>query len=63
MSLMPDAAANATPHLASFVAIDFETADPGADSACAVGLVKVVDNRIVDQRKYLLGWRQDVDRP
>lgn len=40
--------------LASFVAIDFETADPGPDSACAVGLVKVVDNRIVDQAKFLI---------
>jgi DNA polymerase-3 subunit epsilon len=54
VSLTPNAAAVATPHLASFVAIDFETADPGADSACAVGLVKVVDNRIVDQRKWLI---------
>lgn len=42
------------PPQASFVAIDFETADPGPDSACAVGLVKVVDNRIVDQAKYLI---------
>ena len=39
---------------ASFVAIDFETADPGPDSACAVGLVKVVENRIVDQAKFLI---------
>lgn len=39
---------------ASFVAIDFETADPGPDSACAVGLVKVVENRIVDQVKLLI---------
>ena len=42
------------PGRASFVAIDFETADPGSDSACAVGLVKVVDNRIVDQMKRLI---------
>lgn len=42
------------PGKASFVAIDFETADPGPDSACAVGLVKVVDNGIVDQAKYLI---------
>lgn len=31
---------------ATFVAIDFETADHGADSACAVGLVRVEDGRI-----------------
>ena len=30
------------------VAIDFETADYGADSACAVGLAKVEDGKIVD---------------
>jgi DNA polymerase III subunit epsilon len=30
-----------------FVAIDFETADFGADSACAVGLVRVEAGRIV----------------
>ncbi len=32
--------------LASFVAIDFETADTGRDSACAVALVRVDDGRI-----------------
>lgn len=42
------------PLSASFVAIDFETADPGPDSACAVGLVKVVENRIVDRTKLLI---------
>lgn len=30
----------------SFVAIDFETADRGADSACSVGLVRVEDGTI-----------------
>ena len=54
MSLSPAVADIPIPAKASFVAIDFETADPGADSACAVGLVKVVDNRIVDQAKWLI---------
>lgn len=54
MSLPTSTAAVATPRKVSFVAIDFETADPGADSACAVGLVKVVDSRIVDQAKWLI---------
>ena len=32
--------------LPTFVAIDFETANPSRDSACAVGLVRVEDGRI-----------------
>lgn len=31
-----------------YTAIDFETADNGKDSACAVGLVKIQDSRITD---------------
>jgi len=31
----------------TFVALDFETADPGRDSACAVGIVRVENRRIV----------------
>ena len=38
----------------SCVAIDFETADAQRDSACAVGLVKVRDGRIVDTRYGLI---------
>jgi DNA polymerase III subunit epsilon len=38
---------------ASFVAIDFETADEGADSACAIGLVWV-ENGAVVRREYRL---------
>ena len=38
----------------SFVAIDFETADYGRDSACAVGLVRVERGRIVLRESYLL---------
>jgi len=37
-----------------FVALDFETADYGPDSACAVGLVEVVGKRIVKRQKYLI---------
>lgn len=37
-----------------FVAIDFETADQGADSACAVGLVKVEGGRIVRSESHLI---------
>ena len=38
----------------SFVAIDFETADAGRDSACAVGLVRVEKNRIVRRESRLI---------
>lgn len=31
-----------------YTAIDFETADNGKDSACAVGLVKMQDTCIID---------------
>lgn len=37
-----------------FVAIDFETADYGADSACSVGLVRVVDNVIEEEMVRLI---------
>jgi DNA polymerase-3 subunit epsilon len=37
-----------------FVAIDFETADCGMDSACAVALVRVEGEEIVDRRHALL---------
>ena len=40
-------------HKSPFVAIDFETADYGPDSACAVALVRVEGSRIV-QRSYFL---------
>jgi DNA polymerase III subunit epsilon len=38
----------------SFVAIDFETADRGPDSACAVGLVRVVGAEIVERTHFLI---------
>jgi DNA polymerase-3 subunit epsilon len=37
-----------------FCAIDFETADKGADSACSVGLVRVEDGRVVETAVQLL---------
>ena len=39
--------------MSTFVAIDFETADRGRDSACAVGLVRV-ENQEITQRFYAL---------
>ena len=38
----------------NFVAIDFETADYGPDSACAVALVRVEDGRIVARASRLI---------
>ena len=40
--------------MSAFVAIDFETADQGPDSACAVGLVRVEGGRIVVRERHLL---------
>ncbi len=37
-----------------FVALDFETADYGRDSACALGLVRVEGGRIVRREELLL---------
>ena len=39
--------------MGTFVAIDFETADRGRDSACAIGLVRVENNHIT-RRFYAL---------
>ena len=38
----------------NFVAIDFETADYGRDSACAVGLVKVEGGKITRREHHLI---------
>jgi DNA polymerase III subunit epsilon len=38
----------------TFVGLDFETADHGADSACAVGLVRVEGDRIINREHYLI---------
>lgn len=40
--------------LPSFLAIDFETADYGRDSACAVGLVRVEEGEIVARSTRLI---------
>lgn len=40
--------------MTDFVAIDFETADHGRDSACAVGLVRARQGRIADTATYLI---------
>ena len=38
----------------TFVAMDFETADHGRDSACAVGIVKVRGTSIISEACYLI---------
>ncbi|MBE3039267.1 MAG: 3'-5' exonuclease [Chloroflexi bacterium] len=38
----------------AFAAIDFETADCGRDSACAVGVVRVERNKIVERVYHLI---------
>lgn len=40
--------------MGAFVAIDFETADQGADSACSVGLVRVENGTVVKTAVQLL---------
>src|ERR687883_762318 len=65
-------------HIPTFAAIDFETADYGRDSACAVAVVRVEGQAIVDHacyyirppRKHFLfsdlhgiSWRDVVDAP
>lgn len=40
--------------LPSFAAIDFETADYGRDSACAVAIVNVEGGRITNRTRYLI---------
>jgi len=40
--------------MSSFIALDFETADYYRNSACAIGIVKVEDSKIVDRVSYLI---------
>ncbi|HEY9661932.1 MAG TPA: 3'-5' exonuclease [Allocoleopsis sp.] len=40
--------------MSSFVALDFETADQGKDSACAIGLVRVENHEIVQRAHFLI---------
>ena len=37
-----------------FLALDFETANYYRDSACALGLVRVEDNRIIEKESFLI---------
>ena len=46
--------AGAASPFGDFVAIDFETANHRADSACAVGLVKVAGGKIVETAVHLI---------
>jgi len=40
--------------MASFVALDFETANNSRDSACALAVVRVDDGRVVEERYRLI---------
>ncbi len=40
--------------MTTFVALDFETADNGRDSACSIGLVRVKNYQIVQRVHYLI---------
>ena len=42
------------PPFSSFVAIDFETADNGPDSACAIGVVRVEAGQVVHREGILI---------
>ncbi|PZV12685.1 MAG: exonuclease [Leptolyngbya sp.] len=48
--------------MSTFVALDFETADNGRDSACAIGLVRVENNRIVQRSYHLIRPPRDYFR-
>jgi len=50
----PDAGARSSSGYASFVAMDFETADAYRDSACQVAMVRVEDGEIVARFSSLL---------
>ena len=48
------------PPTGTFVAIDFETADHGADSACAVGMVRVENGKIARRVRQFFRPPRDV---
>lgn len=50
----PALAPKVKPTRRTFVAIDFETADPQRDSACAVALVRVEDGRVTGRAAHLI---------
>jgi DNA polymerase III subunit epsilon len=41
-------------HISTFAAIDFETADYGRDSACAIAVIRVEGQAIVDRAYYYI---------
>jgi DNA polymerase III subunit epsilon len=51
---MPRQPASVPSYIPSFAAIDFETADYGRDSACAVAIVRVEGQEIVDRAHYYI---------
>jgi len=54
--MQPTSSSTKTPLVPAgpFVALDFETADYGSDSACALGLVRVEGSVIVERRSCLI---------
>jgi DNA polymerase III subunit epsilon len=56
LALLPPALlpTEAAPVARRFVALDFETADYGADSACALALIDVRDGQIVERHSFLI---------
>jgi DNA polymerase-3 subunit epsilon len=44
----------------AFMALDFETADRGRDSACAIGLVRVEYGQIIYRASYLIRPPRDI---
>jgi DNA polymerase-3 subunit epsilon len=51
---MPRQDTSSRSHLPTFAAIDFETADYGRDSACAVAVIRVEGLAIVDRAYYYI---------
>lgn len=54
VSLVQPKLANSPDANNCFVAIDFETADYGPDSACSVALVRVLNDQIVDKAHFFI---------
>lgn len=44
----------------NFIALDFETANDSDDSACSIGVVKVVNNQIVDAKSMLINPQSNI---
>ena len=54
MQPTPTSAKNPSVPSGPFVALDFETADYGSDSACALGMVRVEGSEIIERRSCLI---------